>query len=81
MSKGDFSKAKACFESQLVRAREIGDRRGEGNALWNISIILDRLGNSPKAKGFAEEALMIFEGIEDPKVAELRAFLESNYRI
>ena len=42
--------------------REIGDRRGEGNALWDMSLAFDTLGERARA------ALEIFVQIEDPRV-------------
>ena len=55
--------------------REIGDRRGEGNALWNMSLALDQLGERTQAIQHAEQALTILEQIEDPNAAKVRAQL------
>jgi hypothetical protein len=44
--------------------QEIGDRRGEGNALWNISLVLYKLGNRSQAIVYAENALQVYEQIE-----------------
>ncbi len=57
------------YEQYLVIAREIGDRRGEGNALWNSALAHDSLRNR------AEAALKICEAIEDPEAAQVRAQL------
>jgi len=48
---------------------EIGDRRGEGNDLWNMSVALDQLSERAQAIQHSEQALTIFEQIEDPKAA------------
>ena len=55
--------------------REIGDRRGEGDDLWNMSLALDQLGERAQAIQHAEQALTIYEQIEDPNAAEVRAQL------
>jgi len=53
----------------------IGDRRGEGSDLWNVSLALDQLGERAQAIQHAEQALPIFEQIEDPKATKVRAQL------
>ena len=45
---------------RLTIAREIGDRRGEGNALWNMSLVLDQLGERAQAIPHAEQALRFY---------------------
>jgi len=45
---------------------EIGDHRAEGNALWNMSLALEKLGERARAVECAEGALEIREQIEDP---------------
>ena len=50
-------------------------RRGEGNDLWNMSLALDQLGDRAQAIHHAEQALTIFEEIEDPNAAKARAQL------
>lgn len=72
---GDTRQAIEYHEQYLVIAREIGDRRGEGNALWNSAIALDQLGERSQAIARAEAALHIYETIEDPNAAEVRAWL------
>ena len=64
------------FEQQLKISREIGDRRGEGNALWNISLIQHALGERDTAIANAQAALAIYEEIEDPNAAQARKALE-----
>jgi len=59
----------------LLIHREIGERRGEGNDLWNMSLLLDQLGERAQAIHHAEQALIIFEQIEDPNATKVRAML------
>jgi tetratricopeptide (TPR) repeat protein len=56
---GDARKAIEFYEQQLVITREIGDRRGEGIALWNVSLSLDKLGERDKAIAHAKASLKI----------------------
>jgi tetratricopeptide (TPR) repeat protein len=72
---GDARKAIELYEQQLVIAREIGDRRGEGDALWNSAEEFMKMGNRAEAIPRAEAALKIYEAIEDPNAAMVRAKL------
>lgn len=63
------------YEQALHIHREIGDRRGEGNDLWNISLVLNQLGRRTQAIQYAEQSLTIFEDIEDPNAQQVRAQL------
>ena len=72
---GDARKAIAFYEQALIIDREIGDRRGEGNDLWNSALALDKLGDRAQAIARAEAALRIREAIEDPRGAKVRARL------
>jgi tetratricopeptide (TPR) repeat protein len=72
---GETRRAIEFYEQRLVIAREIGDRRGEGNALFNTSLALDELGDRAQAIAHAEAALRIYEAIEDPGAAKVRAAL------
>jgi tetratricopeptide (TPR) repeat protein len=72
---GDARKATAFYEQQLAITRDIGDRRGEGSALWNLAVALNKLGDRMRAIAHAETAIKIFESIEDPFVAKVRAKL------
>ena len=71
----ETSRAIEFFEQYVAIAREIGDRRGEGNALWNMSLVLNQLGDRAQAIQHAEQALSIFEQIEDPYAANVREAL------
>jgi tetratricopeptide (TPR) repeat protein len=72
---GEARKAIEFFQQALVIDREIGDRRGEGNALWSSALAFDRLGDRPQAIARAEAALAIYEAIEDPNAAKVRSML------
>jgi tetratricopeptide (TPR) repeat protein len=63
------------YEKQLVIDRETGDQSGEGKALFNSALAFDKLGDHAKAIFRAEVALKIFETIEDPNAAKVRAQL------
>ena len=41
---GETERAIEFYEQALVIDEEIGDRRAEGHALWNIAISLNQLG-------------------------------------
>jgi tetratricopeptide (TPR) repeat protein len=56
---GDARKAIEFYEQALVIDREIGDRRGEGNALGNLGAAYADLGDARKAIEFYEQALVI----------------------
>ena len=60
------------YELDLAIAREIGHRRGEGNALWNMSLAPDQLGDRPHAIANAQAALKILVEIEDPSAETVR---------
>jgi len=72
---GETRRAIEYYEQRLAIAREIGDRRGEGNALWNMALALDKLGKRDQAIANAGAALEIYEQIEDPNAAKVRAQL------
>jgi hypothetical protein len=55
-----------------VIAREIGDQRGQGTTLFNMSLALDQLGERQRAIPLAETALDIYEQIEDPNAETAR---------
>ena len=53
-------------------ARETGDRRSEGNALWNMALALGQLEDRAQAMIHAEAALAIYEQIESPHADMVR---------
>ena len=73
---GETQKAIEYYEQALAIAREIGDRRGEATALWNMSLSLDQLGNKAQAIEYARDALKILEEIEDPRAENVKRKLQ-----
>jgi len=63
-------------EKALSIAREIGDRRGEGITLWNMSLALDQLGQRAQAIECARAAINILEDIEDPNAEMVKRKLQ-----
>jgi len=74
---GEPRKAIEHYEKQLMITRAIGDRRGEGNALFNTSLALDGLGKQAEAEKPAADALAIYEQIESPVAEQVRRKLEA----
>jgi tetratricopeptide (TPR) repeat protein len=72
---GDPRKAIDFYDQALQISREIGDRRGEGNRLFNMSLSLHALGQNEKAVSLARSALAIFEEIESPSAETVRKTL------
>ncbi|HSE18742.1 MAG TPA: hypothetical protein VLB46_16920 [Pyrinomonadaceae bacterium] len=65
----------ADWKQKALIDRELGDRRSEGTDLWNMSLALDQLGERREAIRHAEQAITIYEQIEDPYAAKVRAKL------
>ncbi len=57
-------------------SKEIGDRRGEGADLGNLGSAYSDLGEPRKAIKFYEQALKIFEDIEDPYAEKAKRWLQ-----
>jgi tetratricopeptide (TPR) repeat protein len=72
---GERSRAIEYYEKQLAICREIGYRSGQGSALWNSAIVFDELADRGQAIVRATAALKIFEAIESPSAAKVRAAL------
>ena len=72
---GEARKAIEYYDQHLEIAREIGDRRGEGNALDNLGSIYAALGEVRQAIKLMEAALKIFEQIESPDIESPRKIL------
>ena len=72
---GETRRAIELYEQQLVIVREIGDRRGEGNAPHNIAGALAREGRRDEAIEAAERAVAIYKQIEDPNLGTAEARL------
>ena len=60
---------------QLVIVQEIGDRRGEGNALANLGLAYETLSDVARARELWAAALAIYEAIESPYAARVREWL------
>jgi tetratricopeptide (TPR) repeat protein len=72
---GETRLAIESHSEQLQIARETGDRRAEGSALWNTSLALDKLGNRLQAITHAEAARKIFEETRDAECVRVRKTL------
>ena len=66
MDLGEVCKAIDYYEQSLEIARKIEYLRGEGDALFSMSIALEKLGQRPEAIDRVKAALGIFEQIESP---------------
>ncbi len=73
---GEPRKAIEYYEQQLMITRAIGDRTGEGNALFNTSLALDGLGKQAEAAKLAADALAIYKQIESPVAEQVQRKLE-----
>jgi tetratricopeptide (TPR) repeat protein len=60
-------------EQQLTITREVGDRRGEGAAMNNLASAYQALCDLRRAIAYFRGALSIFEAIESPHAARVRA--------
>jgi tetratricopeptide (TPR) repeat protein len=65
-------KALGFYNEALKIASEVGDSRGEANALFNMSLDLYAAGERSQATTCTEKALKIFEEIEDINAAKAR---------
>jgi hypothetical protein len=63
------------YQQQLALVEEIVDRRGQGNALFNMSLALAQLNRGEDAIRYAEEALKILEQVESPYCEMVRTQL------
>ena len=63
------------LEGALEIAREIGDRRGEGKQLANRGLVARQQGHPARARELWEQALRIFEAIQDPNAVWVRNWL------
>src|SRR5205807_2248468 len=70
---GESRRAIEFYEQALLIDREIGDRVGEATGLWNMSLSLNKLGERVQAITCAEQALTVYEQIEAPYAARVRA--------
>lgn len=56
-------------------ARKVGYRRGQGMALWNLSVVSEKLGDRSQAIAYAKDALEVYEQIEYNGAAVVREHL------
>ena len=70
--KDDLSRAMESYRQQLAIVRDFNDQPGKGEAFWNISRILAKQGDIAQAITYAEDALKIYEYIEDSKTVYVR---------
>ena len=61
---------------QLVFQREIGDRGGEGNALFNMGLALHGLKEKDRTIELVKGAFKIYEAIESPVTERARIALK-----
>ncbi len=64
-----------CFDQFIDLARELDDREGERNALWNSARCLDKLGQRKEAIARAREALALYAQIDAAQAGVVRAQL------
>ena len=62
---GDFAQASAYFEQALDLRRLLGDRRGEGHALYNIGFLAIAEGSYVSARILSEQAVAFFRETGD----------------
>jgi tetratricopeptide (TPR) repeat protein len=65
MITGLYQDAVSCLQTALKIAREVGDKRGEGDALGNLGIAYADLGQPRKAVEFYEQAMVVANQIGD----------------
>jgi tetratricopeptide (TPR) repeat protein len=70
---GEPRRAIEFYEQQLTIAQDLGDRGGEGIALNNLALAYQALGDLRRAIAHLRGALNIFEAIESPHAAQVRA--------
>jgi hypothetical protein len=58
---GESRRAIEYHQQYLVIARVVGDRQGKRTDLWNMALILDKLGQRTPVVECAEAALQILE--------------------
>jgi len=73
---GDTRKAIEFYEQQLGIVRGIGDRQGEGDALFNMGLALYSLEEKDRAIDLTKRAFIIFEAIESPNADKARNALK-----
>ena len=72
---GEVWRAIEYYETALEVAREIGHRCNEGIWLDNLGLLAEEQGDLARARKLWEQALRIFEDIEDPYAERVRDWL------
>ena len=72
---GDVDDAITFHKQALTIARQLGDRRAEAGAAFNMAVVLDSLGLRDDAIRHAAHALVIYDAIEDPGAEKVRRAL------
>ena len=72
---GEVRQAIVYYLQALMIAREIDNRLGEATASWNIARALRVQGETERARSLAHTALELFEALEFPTAAKVRAEL------
>ena len=65
-----WTDAEPALAQGLAIAREIGDRRGEANALGNLGVVYAALGQTENAIRHLQEAVAVANEIADEALAE-----------
>jgi tetratricopeptide (TPR) repeat protein len=69
-------KAVEYYQRELAVRRETGNRRGEGYTLVELGRAYKQLGDHQQALAQWEQALAIFQEIQDPYASQLQDWLE-----
>lgn len=72
----EMDKAVKAYEQGLALAREFLERNVEGQMLWEMSQVLDILGDKPKAISQAEAAIKHLETAKDPELENVKKKIE-----
>ncbi|MFO7170998.1 MAG: tetratricopeptide repeat protein, partial [Chloroflexota bacterium] len=73
---GEYQRAIEYHEQCLAIARELGDRRDEGRATWNLGLVYEQQGDLARAVELMQAAVHIKREIGDPGVGDRVAHLE-----
>ncbi|MBC7259163.1 MAG: tetratricopeptide repeat protein [Chloroflexi bacterium] len=72
---GDPRRAIGFYEQALEIDREIGDRRGEGNACWNMGLAYEKLGDYARAAELMQVCVDYERAIGHPDAEKHAAYL------
>ncbi len=71
----EHAQALWCYQQYLKIVYELHDRRAEAEAMMHIGGACGALGNAKRAQESWRHALALFRMLEDPRVAQVRAWL------